>query len=453
MKAIDSGRVTELKHREDARFLASHARSLEALERARRFMPLGVPMSWMAELYAHPPLFVEQAQGIRFIDIDGNHYLDFSLGITAAFCGHDPAPVVAAASRQLARGSIFQLPTEDAIWVAEELQRRYRQPKWQFTITASQANCELMVLARLATGRKRVLVFEGKYHGHVVPLLAVREAGSVVPEYLGVQPEDVQRTSIVPFNDLSAVERVLSQGDVALILVAPAMVNLGMIGPCEGFHVGLRDLARRHDAILAIDETQTQACAYGGLSKLWGLESDALVLGKSMAGGVPIAAYGISERLAAQIEARGHPDYVPGATIPQPALGGTMFANAVSLAACRANLADVMTEAAYERSIDLASKLAGGMRRSVESHDLCWSVAQIGTRVWCCFAQRLPSNASEVLEDDNPSLRNLQRIYFLNRGIWDFGTWAGPVVGLPAVERDIEHYVATWADFIAEVCH
>jgi glutamate-1-semialdehyde 2,1-aminomutase len=453
MKAIDSGRVAELKHREDARFRVTHARSIEALERARKSMPLGVPMSWMAELYDHPPIFVERAQGIRFVDIDGNRYLDFSLGITAAFCGHDPAPVVTAASQQLARGSVFQLPTKDAIWVAEELQRRYRQPKWQFTITASQANSELMLLARLVTGRKRVLVFEGKYHGHVAPLLAVQQRGGVVPEYLGVQTEDVQHTSIVPFNNLSAVERVLSDGEVALILVEPAMVNLGMIGPSERFHAGLRDLARKHDVILAIDETQTQACAYGGLCRLWGLECDAVVLGKSMAGGVPMAAYGMNERLAGQIESHGQADYVSGGTISRPALGGTMFANAVSLAACRANLAEVMTEAAYERAIRLASELAKGMRRILDAHDLPWSVAQIGTRLWCCFSQRLPSNAAEVLDGDNPPLRKLQRMYFVNRGIWDFGTWAGPIVGLPAVECDIEQYVATWSDFIREVCH
>jgi len=449
--SVNQERIAELKNREDDRFARAHAKSLAARDRARKSMPQGVPMSWMTDLYNHPPMFVAEADGIQFTDIDGNHYRDFSLGITAAFCGHNPAPVVAAAAHQLAMGSVLQLPTEDSIWVAEELQRRYRQPKWQFTITASQANSELLLLARLATTRRKVLLFKGKYHGHVAPLLALNGEGDTVPEYRGIQSDEVRHTVVVPFNDLAAPEQALQRGDIALILTEPAMTNLGLIEPIAGFHDGLRSLANQHGAILAIDETQTQACSYGGLSGLWGLESDALVVGKSMAGGVPLAAYGMSERLAAEIERTAHTNYVAGTPIDHPALGGTMFANAVSMAACRANLGEVMTIVAYERSILLAGNLAAGMRAVIYERGLPWSVCQIGTRVWCCFSDELPTNSDEVESVDIPELRDLQRIYLANRGIWDFGTWAGPIVGLPASERDIDAYLAAWRDLMAEV--
>jgi glutamate-1-semialdehyde 2,1-aminomutase len=451
--SVSRERIAEIRSREDARFAAAHAKSLAALDRARGSMPHGVPMSWMTDLYGHPPMFVAEADGIQFTDIDGNHYLDFSLGITAAFCGHNPAPVVAAAARQLAKGSVLQLPTEDSIWVAEELQRRYRQPKWQFTITASQANTELLLLARLATARTKVLLFKGKYHGHVAPLLALDDQGNPVPEYRGIRSDEVKHTVVVPFNDLAGVERALKQGDIALILTEPAMTNLGLIKPMAGFHNGLESLAKQYDAILAIDETQTQACSYGGLSELWGLTSDALVVGKSMAGGVPLAAYGMSERLAAEIERPSHVDYSSGTAVDHPALGGTMFANAVSMAACRAALADVMTAAAYEHATSLSTRLATGIRAIIDDRRLPWSVCQIGTRVWCCFSAELPANSEDVLKADIPDLRDLQRVYLANRGIWDFGSWAGPIIGLPAVERDVEAYLAAWSDLMSEVCN
>jgi len=297
-----------------------------------------------------------------------------------------------------------------------------------------------------------VLLFKGKYHGHVAPLLALADGGSSVPEYRGIQPDEVQQTVVVPFNDLAAVERALSLGDIALILTEPAMTNLGLIEPVVGFHDGLRSLAKQYDAILAIDETQTQACSYGGLSRLWGLASDALVLGKSMAGGVPIAAYGMNERLSAEIERPSDVGYSSGTAIDHPALGGTMFANAVSMAACRANLAEVMTVAAYEYAASLSTRLATGIRAIVVERRLPWSVCQIGTRVWCCFSDKLPANSEDVLKGDIPELRELQRIYLANRGIWDFGTWAGPIVGLPAVERDIDAYLAVWAELMGELC-
>jgi glutamate-1-semialdehyde 2,1-aminomutase len=251
---------------------------------------------------------------------------------------------------------------------------------------------------------------------------------------------------------LAAVERTLRDGDVAIILTEPAMTNFGLIAPSAGFHRDLRSLARKFGAILAIDETQTQACSYGGLSRLWGLDSDALVVGKAMAGGVPLAAYGMSERLANEIDRPEAAHGVSDGTLDEPALGGTMFANAVSMAACRANLEAVMTASAYDHAANLALRLADGLRDIIVQMQLPWSILQIGTRVWCCFSAHLPANAKEVAECDVPQLRELQRVYLANRGIWDFGVWAGPIVGIPANADDIDAYVAVWSELMHEVC-
>lgn len=282
-------------------------------------------------------------------------------------------------------------------------------------------------------------------------LLAAESNGDVVPEYRGVQAEEVRDTLIAPFNDLAAVERALCSGEVALILTEPAMTNFGLISPSADFHRDLRSLAAKYGTLLAIDETQTQACSFGGLSRLWNLESDALVIGKSMAGGIPLAAYGISEQLACVLEptAGGHEQLqVP---VDEPALGGTMFANAVSMAACRANLESVMTVEAYDHATQLAGRLVGGLRGTLDQLQLPWSIFQIGTRVWCCHSTNCPKNSREVAESDLPPLRDLQRLYLANRGIWDFGVWAGPIVGLPAATDDIDAYVAVWSELMSEV--
>ena len=314
-------RVSQQTQRENERFLAMRPKSRAALERARQSMPRGVPMSWMTSLYHHARFFVAEATGIHFTDIDGNHNKDFKLGIAAVFCSHNPAPTISAACRRMARGSILQLPPDDAIWVGEELQRRYRQPKWQVTIAASQANAELLLLAHLASHRKKVLLFEGKYHGHVAPLLAAESNGDVVPGYRRIQAEEARETLIVPFNDLAAVESALRSGEAAPILTEPAVTNFGLISPSAGFHRELRSLAGRYGALLAINETQTQTCSYGGLSRLWNIDSDALVIGKSM---------------ASVLEPMAGPHEQPRGSVDEPALGGTIFANAVAMAACRA---------------------------------------------------------------------------------------------------------------------
>jgi len=262
---VDLDRVLELKRRENSRFASTHPRSLALRERARRTMPLGVPLSWMSFLYDHPPVFVDSAEAAHFTDVDGHRYLDVSLGITVASAGHTAEPIVRAVTERMRGGIQFLLPTEDAAMVSEELARRWSLPKWQYQLSATQANTDAIHLARLRTGRERVVVFEGKYQGHLAELLAVWDEGETVPEYLGVTGHDIARTSVVAWNDLEGVAAALGPGDVALVIAEPALTNSGIVFPSEDFHAGLRRLTREHGTLLAIDETQTLPMAFGGL--------------------------------------------------------------------------------------------------------------------------------------------------------------------------------------------
>ena len=292
---VNPDRVSWLRREEEARFTESHPRSLELLVRARQSMPLGVPMSWMAFLYDHPPLFVDFAEGAHFTDVDGNRYLDMMLAISAASTGHTPLPIVQAVTERVARGVQFCLPTEDAIAVSEELGRRWGLPKWQYQLTSTQAVTEAIHLARIATRGERILVFEGKYHGNVVELLAVAGDDGTAPEYVGIAPRDIERTTVVDWNDLGAVARELEAGDVALLIVEPILTNSGLVFPEDGFHSELRRLTHAHGALLAVDETQTLPMAFGGLTREWGLEPDFVILGKSVGGGIPAAALGMTD--------------------------------------------------------------------------------------------------------------------------------------------------------------
>jgi glutamate-1-semialdehyde 2,1-aminomutase len=448
---IDRGWVLALKQREDARFDDTHPRSLELGERARKSMPLGVPLSWMSFLYDHPPLFVDAATGARFTDVDGHRYVDMSLGITVASAGHTPEPVVQAVTDRVAQGTQFHLPTADAVTVSEELARRWGLPKWQYQLTATQANTEAIRLARLLTGRERVVVFEGKYQGHVAELLAAWAQGRTVPEYLGVTDHDIARTTLVAWNDLDGVARALASDDVALVLTEPALTNAGIVFPAEGFHAELRRLTQEHGTLLAIDETQTLPMAFGGLMRAWGLEADFVVLGKSLGGGVPVAALGMTDAVAGVID-REYATYdVSGEEVDEPAIGGTLFGNALSMAAARAALLEVWTEETHLRMQNYAQILADGIETVIRSHGRDWNVYHLGNRAGYRFTPTPPRTNQEAGEFDLPPVRHLQRVYMANRGVWEFGWWGGPAVSAQTTAHDIDTYLGVFSSFMEEI--
>jgi glutamate-1-semialdehyde 2,1-aminomutase len=448
---LDPGRLEPLESRENARFIAERPKSTALLERARKTMPRGVPMSWMDDLYDHPPVFVDRGEGAYFTDVDGHTYLDMYVADMSAFCGHASAPVVEAVARRMALGNQFLLPGEDALIVAEHLASRYGMPKWQFTLSATQANTEIIRLARAATGREIILLFDGKYHGHGDATLVVLEDGQVVPEEYGLPRSITGQARIIGFNDVPALEAALVARDVALVLAEPAMSNAGFLLPEPGFHDALRRITRATGTLLAIDETHTLVTAYGGLTAEYGLQPDMLVIGKAIAAGVPLGAYGMTDELAAHIAPPEDPHVISGVPVGQISTGGTLFANALSMAAGRAALLEVLTPEAFERADSLGTRMARGLRTAIDAAGLPWSVVQVGSHAAYFFAPEPPRDAATSRSIDHPRLRALIRVWMANRGVWESGWWLGPTVSLAHSEADVDRYVDTFGRCLADL--
>ena len=451
LSGIDPDRVRELEEAENARFVADRPRSMTLQAQAHRSMPRGVPMAWMDDLYDHPPVWVDRGQGPTFTDVDGWTYLDMYVADMSAFCGHAPEPVVEAVAARIGLGNQFLLPTEDAIVVAEHLAARYGLPKWQFTLSATQANTEVIRLARELTGRSIVLLFDAKYHGEGDATLVIEQDGAVVPESRGLPPGIAEQARIVAFNDTSALEAALAPGDVALVLAEPAMTNAGLVLPEPGFHDVLRRATRDAGTLLAIDETHTLVCAHGGLGRDWGLEPDFLTLGKAVAAGVPLAMYGMRDEIASLIAPPEEARTVSGAFVDEVATGGTLFGNALSMAAGRAALLDVLTEEAFERTAALGAQLAAGLGTAIASAGLRWSVAQYGGHASYFFAPTPPTDGAGSRAADDPRLRALIRVFMANRGVWESGWWLGPTVSVAHGPEDVDRYLEVFRAFVAEV--
>jgi glutamate-1-semialdehyde 2,1-aminomutase len=447
---ISERRVKELLALENARFTGDHPRSVALRERARSSMPRGVPMSWMESLYEHPPVFVESGQGSHFTDVDGHTYLDMYIGDMSGFCGHGSPPVVAAVTGRIARGNHFLLPGEDSVVVAEHLAARYRLPKWQFTLSATQANTEVIRVARHLTGREVVLMFDGKYHGHGDTTLVVLEGGSVLAEQQGLPGSVTGEARIVQFNDIAALEAALAPRDVALVLTEPVMTNAGIIHPDAGFHEELRELTRAHGTLLAMDETHSLVGAYGGMSGELGLEPDLFTIGKSIAAGVPLGAYGMTEQVADLIAPPAAHNLASGVPVPEIATGGTLFANALSMAAARAALTEVLTPEAFARARALGTRMADGLEAAIASAGMPWTVSRMGPHAYYGFTPTPARNGIEARDDDEPDLRALIRVWMANRGVWESGWWLGPTVSVAHTEPDVDDFVETFGRFLAE---
>jgi glutamate-1-semialdehyde 2,1-aminomutase len=448
---IDPKRVQALAQAENARFVAQRPRSMALQEQARRSMPRGVPMAWMDDLYDHPPIWVSHGEGAHFTDVDGHTYLDMYVADMSAFCGHAPAPVAEAVARRMKLGNQFLLPGEDAIAVAEHLADRYGLAKWQFTSSATQANTEVIRLARELTGRQIVLLFDGKYHGEGDATLVVAHDGEVVAEHRGLPPWITTQARVVGFNDVAAVQAALAPGDVALVLAEPAMTNAGFLLPQAGFHDALRRLTRETGTLLAIDETHSLVCSHAGLAREWGLEPDFLVVGKSIAAGVPLAAYGMRDEIAALIAPPAEARVVSGAVVDEVATGGTLFGNALSMAAGRAALLEVLTLEAFARTAALGERMAAGLRAAIERAGPAWSVVQHGAHAFYFFVPEPPIDGAGSRAADDPDLRALIRVFMANRGVWESGWWLGPTLSVAHGPDDVDRYVATFDDFLTEV--
>jgi glutamate-1-semialdehyde 2,1-aminomutase len=445
---VDRARVKALKDAEDARYAAAHPKSAELLARGRAVMPNGVPMAWHVGSYHHLPPWIVEGKGAHITDVDGHTYADFNIADMSMFCGYAPAPLVRAVSERVARGNQFLLPVEDAIIVSEELGRRFGLPKWQYTSSATHANTEAIRVARVATGRERVLMFDGKYHGHFdEALVELDDDGRLIPEERGVPADTVRGTVLVPFNDLAALAAALERRDIAIVLTEPAITNnIGLLLPDDGFHAGLRRLTRETGTLLAYDETHTQVVGPGGLVRQWALEPDLVTVGKSIAGGLPFGAWGMTDEIAAHLEQAKGPD---GERVDLVATGGTIFGNALALAAARAVMTEILTPEAYAHTQRLGARLAGGMRASVDAHGLPWHIHHLGPRSGYTFQPTPIRTGAEGRAAADELLTRLIRMWLANRGVWEAIVGAGPVCPVPATDADVDLYLAGWDSLLS----
>ena len=423
-------------------------KALELFERGRGTLLGGVPMSWMAKWAGGFPLFLSEATGARVVDVDGHEYVDLCLGDTGAMAGHAPPATVAAVAEQAARGVTTMLPSEDSIAVAEELTRRFGLRGWQFTLSATDANRFAIRLVREITQRPKILVFDYCYHGTVDEAFATLDGERVVARSGNVGPPlDVSLTTkVVQWNDVDALERALAPEDVACVLAEPALTNIGIVLPEPGFHDALRELTRRTGTLLIVDETHTFSAGAGGCTAAWGLEPDLLTIGKAIGGGIPAGAYGVSDDVAERIAARENADYEDVGGI-----GGTLAGNALSLAAVRATLTEVLTEEAFGRMIPLAARFAAGVADVIEDAGLPWHVTELGCRAEYRFSATPPRNGAESAAAGDDELERFLHLYALNRGILMTPFHNMALMSPATSEADVDLHTRVFTEAVGDV--
>jgi glutamate-1-semialdehyde 2,1-aminomutase len=441
--------LEQLTTRERERFAAARPRSRELAEQARRSLFAGVPMTWMAKWPGGFPVFAERAEGAKVVDVDGHEYVDLCLGDTGAMAGHAPAATADAVSAQYRRGATIMLPTEDAIWVGDELARRFGVARWQLTLSATDANRFAIRMARQVTRRPKILVFNWSYHGTVdETFITLLEDGTTVPRAGNVGPpvDPAVTTRVVEFNDVDGLERALAAGDVACVLAEPAMTNIGIVHPQPGFHDALRELTRRHGSLLIIDETHTLSAGPGGMTARDGLDPDVLTVGKSIAGGVPAGAFGLSAELAERMASEQDADYVDVGGV-----GGTLAGNALSLAATRATLGEVLTEAAYARMIPLAERFAEAVRATIARHGAPWHVTTLGARAEYRFSPTEPTTGADAAAAGDDRLEEYLHLALANRGVLITPFHNMALMSPATTEADVDRHSEAFEQAVAEL--
>jgi glutamate-1-semialdehyde 2,1-aminomutase len=411
---INRSNLTALRKIEDQRFLETHKKSGELFAVAKDSMPNGVPMPWMSKWPGAYPVFVEEAKGASFVDVDGNTYIDFCLGDTGSMTGHSPDATVSAIREQVGRGLSAMLPTKDAAVVSTELAKRFGVALWQFTVSATDANRHVIRYARLITKKSKIIVIDRCYHGSVDETFATLDAsGKTVSREgnIGAPIELDKTTRVVPFNDLDAMKKALQKNDVAAILMEPAMTNVGIVLPLDGYLKAVEKLAKEFGAKLIIDETHTISVGPGGMTAQLGLQPDFLTIGKAIGGGFPTGAFGMSAEIAQAIKSQ-----VELEVIDTGGVGGTLAANALSLAAMRATITKVLTEENFEKMIKLGTRWADGVEKVIEKYKLPWSVNRLGARAEYMFSAKSPKTGREAADAGDFELEQYIHLRMLNDG-------------------------------------
>jgi glutamate-1-semialdehyde 2,1-aminomutase len=410
-----------------------------------------VPMTWMNKWSGGYPVYLDAARGNRITDLDGNEYVDFALGDTGAMAGHSPEPLVQAVRERIeVKGGITtMMPTQDAEWVAADLTARFGLPLWTFSLTATDANRWALRLARLVTGRPKVLAFSYCYHGAVDETLVIRGANGSA-EFrggnVGPMVDIAHTTRVAEFNDLDSVEEQLRHRDVAVLITEPALTNIGIVLPEPGFLQGLRDLCTKYGTLLLIDETHTISAGPGGCTQAWGLKPDILVIGKSIGGGIPSGTYGITNEIAARIA-----DHPEADLVDVGGVGGTLAGNALSLAAMRATLGEVLVPDAFTHMIDLATAFREGVEKVLADTRVPWSVAQLGARVEYRFTSPAPRNGTESAAAHDDAIEEYLHLFMSNRGVL-MTPFHNMALMCPATKRtDVDLHTELFARAVSDI--
>lgn len=446
---IDRARLVQLRAIEDERFLKIHPKSGELFEKAKLSMPGGVPMSWMSKWPGAYPVFVEEAKGASFVDIDGNTYIDFCLGDTGSMTGHSPTATVTAIREQVGRGLSTMLPTQDAAIVSAELAERFKLPLWQFTVSATDANRHAIRYARMITGKQKVIVIDRCYHGSVDETFAtLNSKGKTVSREgnIGAPVELELTTRVVPFNDLPAMKKALANNDVAAILMEPAMTNVGIVLPEAGYLLGVQELAKKNGALLIIDETHTISVGPGGMTADLGLTPDFLTIGKAIGGGFPTGAFGMQQHVADSIKR-----LVDLEVIDTGGIGGTLAANALSIAAMRATLTKVLTKENFDQMIKLGNRWADGVEETINKYKLPWTVNRLGARAEYMFSETTPKTGREAADAGDFELEQYIHLRMLNDGflITPFHNMA--LISPDTTNTDVDTHTAAFAKMCSEL--
>lgn len=445
---IATDRLETLAKREARRFAATRPKARAELDkRAGNFLD-GVPLHWMKDWpMPHLPL-VASAKGARLTDIDGYEIDDFCLGDTGSMFGHSPAPVAKAIRHQATRGLTYMLPSQEALQAGELLTAVFGDFRWQIATTATDANRFAIRVARAITGRPKILVFNGCYHGTVDDAMVELANGKTRTRegLLGQVADLTQLATCVEFNDLAAVEAALATGEIAAILTEPVMTNSCMVLPDAGFHDGLRTLSRRYGTLLIIDETHTISSGLGGYTRVHSLSPDIFVVGKCVAGGMPTAVWGLTDETAKRYE-----EVNANRPSGHSGMGTTLSANPMQFACLAATLGQVMTAKNYAHMEKLAGRLAHGLTAVIDRVGAPWHVVRVGARVEFICAPGPLRNGSEAALAHQGAVEAALHVALLNRGSL-IAPFHNMMLISPATrKRQVDRLIAAFDDVLTEV--
>jgi glutamate-1-semialdehyde 2,1-aminomutase len=445
---ISTAKITAFKKSQDAIYAKHREKTKAALEKGTTPFIFGVPMHWMLDWPMPYPMLVDKAKDASLLDIDGNLLDDFCLGDTGSMFGHSPKAVTKAVRRQAKRGLTYMLPTQDALEVGKLLIERFGPFRWQIATTASDANRFALRVARAVTGRSKILVFNGCYHGAVDETYVKLRDGKTAhkPGLVGQAVDLTDHSVVCEFNDGAGLQKLLAAKDIACVIMEPVLTNSCMVLPSEGFLGAVRKLTQDAGTLLLIDETHTISTGLGGYTKTHGLKPDIFVLGKPVAGGVPASVWGLSQEIADRYAiynaARG-----PGYS----GIGTTLSANPMQFAAMRACLSKVMTSDNYDHMEKLAARLEQGLAKVIEQRKLPWHVARVGARVEFICAPGPLKNGAEAYAAHRPKLEAAIHIGLLNRGSLIAPFHNMMLISPVTRKRQVDHLIENFAAVTQEL--